>query len=275
MVAQHPLRLNRELAARHLDVGLQRRRHRRQRLEQLREGTPPSGQHRIGGVTHVEPDLAVVRVHHRLDRVTEIADTVRIGLGVGITVAGGEAIEQPVLMLIRFVAGGVRHPCRDQVRLALEPQEGRQRPHPFGHPSPQMQPGGGRQRSGEQQPWLRQVGGRHQPLQRAVDRHAATAAVVGIDVQLPLWKVELPHLRGRNDVGRRARTEVEARPAHRQGLARAGIADPQGGDALHPAAAAQILDEEERQPIRPEGVHRRHGEAVAVSEHHVAVQPGA
>ena len=178
-------------------------------------------------------------------------------------------------MLIGVVAGGGRHPGRDEVGLALEAQKRRQGCKALTYLAAEQQPRIWLQRPREQQPRLWQIGRCHQTFQGTVNGHAPGTAVVGIDVQLPLGVVELPHLGGGNHIGRLGRAEIQAGPSHRQSLAHGGVRQAQLGDALHPAAPPQVLDEIQRQPVGTEGIHGTDCEAVAMGENQMAVQPGA
>ena len=83
-----------------------------------------------------------------------------------------------------------------------------------------------------------------------MDRHPRQTVVVGVDIQITLGVIEFAHLGGCDGVGRTIRGEVELRPAHRQSPLGLLIADAQLRNALHLAAAAEILHEIQRQTIR-------------------------
>ena len=123
VVTQQPLGLHLELALGHLNMGQQLRRHRGERFEQVGEGSLPGAQHRIGGIAHVEPHMPVVGIHHSLHRVTEVANTAGVGIGVGIAAAHREAIEEPILVMLVLKTRRVVHPGGNQIGLALEAQE--------------------------------------------------------------------------------------------------------------------------------------------------------
>ena len=159
VISQQALRLNRELPLRHPDVAQEFRGHGRQGRKQLGEGFTPGAQHRVFGITHIQPKPAVMGINHRLDRIAEIAQPLGVGVAIGIGAAAGEAIEEPVLMLFGPVARLGRQAGRHQVWLALEIQKWGQGLQPLFHLPAQQQQRIGLQGAGEQHPRLLQIEG--------------------------------------------------------------------------------------------------------------------
>ena len=245
VVSQQPFRLDVELALGHPDVAQQGRRHRRERLKQLRESPAPGGEQGITGITHIEPQAPVMGIHHRLDRVAEVAQPGRIGIAVWIGAALGEAIQQPVLMLLTAIARHHPDPGGDQIGLALKLQERGQSLKPLVHLAAQQQQRIRGEGAGEQDPGLIEVDRRTQALPGRGQGNPAATVVVGVDIDLALGIGKLLNLGRRDRVRGRTRGEIEAGPAHRQRRSGIAIADAQLGNALHLAAATEILDQEE------------------------------
>ena len=98
---------------------------------------------------------------------------------------------------------------------------------------------------------------------------------MGVDIDLPVRVGELLHLGRRNRIRGGTGSEIKIGPTHRQGRSGIELTDPQLGNPLHLATPAEILHQEQGQSIAAGRIHRRYGEAMAIGEHQMAVQPGA
>jgi len=125
-----------------------------------------------------------------------------------------------------------------------------------------------------QQPWFSEIRGRCNPLKPMTDGNSGAAAIVRVNVQVPFGIVEFIDPGGCHGVGRSQHAEVESRVLHWNGPLHILALYPKLTIALNPGVRSQVTDEILWQSIVTAGVHRAHREAIAVSEHKVAIQPG-
>ena len=178
-------------------------------------------------------------------------------------------------MLLGSIAFSFLDSRGHEIGLALKAQERGQRFQALIHLSAQEQKGAGGNRSGEENAGFFQIDSGRQLLPPLGQGDAHCAVVVGVHIEVSLRVGELLHQGGCNGVGRGSGGEIEAGAADRQSLPSFLITDAQLGDALHPGATAQVLDEEQGQPVCAGRIDRRNREAMPMGEHQMFVQPGA
>ena len=211
---------------------------------------------RVLVVEDIERRRSVVGIDDRLHAVADIVDRFAgevVMRRVRIAVRRSESVDDP---------GEAAIVAHHDVRILIEGQERRQRRHAIAHVAPHQQPAVRRHVVAEGQ--LCQVAAiecQQDPAQKSAHHNSASALVRGKVVRLALGIVELLLAGLHVHVGVGHLAEIDLRPRH---------VEPR-----HRALHRHVREQQRRQALRREPVHRIHRDAVAVRVNQLVVDPVA